>query len=177
MKAASMGKSATDGSVDPPGALTSEEVAGIGVLLIKHLRVITPLTSDGETDHARSVEEPQCAIDDVFDISEMFIKALQHLLPRLPPPNGEPSVASPPPSDFSLNAASELLVFSTYLRLIETYARILQHLQAHCQQGEDAPQGGLKLKISGWSIGSFNLVSQLRAQVVFTVHVIENMLT
>ncbi|KAF3024852.1 hypothetical protein E8E14_011099 [Neopestalotiopsis sp. 37M] len=200
IKAATTGKPGPDGPVHPPGVPTSDEVgpsqqhtdqgaavpethlrniSEIGISLIKHLRAISPLASVGGTYQALSGEAPECAIDNIFHLSETFIKALQHLLPRLPPPNREPSVPSPPPpNDFSLDAASELLIFSTYLRFIETYYVILQHLHAHGQQGKDALQGeSHQLQIPAWSMGSYQLASQPRAQVLFVVHVIEDMLT
>ncbi|KAH7024904.1 uncharacterized protein B0I36DRAFT_332204 [Microdochium trichocladiopsis] len=116
---------------------------------MEHLQVM-PIVSpdhdddDDDDDGARELPAPasrdeqtqfRCPIDQVFHLSEVFVETLAELLPRLPPPFTSTPISPLTPDCLSLDAASELLIFSTYLRLLEIYDRILQHIQLHCQQG------------------------------------------
>ncbi|KXJ85212.1 hypothetical protein Micbo1qcDRAFT_223663 [Microdochium bolleyi] len=124
------------------------KVSDVGLTLLTHLQVmpiVTPDTEDDDHDddgaeqlisNTSRDEQTQfsCPIDQVFHLSEVFVETLAELLPRLPPPFTSTPISPLSPDHLSLDAASELLIFSTYLRLLETYDRILQHIQLHCRQ-------------------------------------------
>ncbi|KAJ1326012.1 RNA polymerase II-specific transcription factor-like protein [Microdochium nivale] len=127
------------------------KISDVGLVLMQHLQAI-PLVSPGDDSPVQLLATatttpgapPTCPIDQVFHLSDVFIETLDDVLARLPPPfTGEPFDPGLAADRLSLDAASELLIFSTYLRLVETYDRILQHIQLHCQQRSSSNRSSL----------------------------------
>lgn len=102
------------------------KISDVGLTLIQHLQVIPIIGPEDDNPEQLLASCPstksKCPIDQVFHLSETFVETLDDILARLPP--AFPGVPIPPdttPNQLSLDAASELLIFSTYLRLVETY--------------------------------------------------------
>lgn len=148
----------------------------INITLMQHLNIIPEIDFDGKAaDQEDELDDKsKYAIDEVFNLSQLFIDIIGHLLRKLPPPFQGGSVSSLPPS---LDAASELVIFSSYLRLIETYDKILRHMQVCCHQSGTYPASEYQLKLPGWSVGSFSVSSKSKTQSLFMVQLVETMLT
>ncbi|KAI8966413.1 hypothetical protein F5Y11DRAFT_343475 [Daldinia sp. FL1419] len=102
-----------------------EKLSNLNIRLMRHLNTIPEINTVGDLSQP---EDKQFGIDETFHISQLFIYIISQLFSGLPPPQN--SVAGNTPKDnlptFSLDASSELLMYSCYLRLIETYDRILR---------------------------------------------------
>lgn len=128
-----------DGPAPPSIHHYMRKISDVGLNLMQHLQVIPIIGPEDDSPEQLLASCPstksKCPIDQVFHLSEIFVETLDDILARLPPAfPGAPIPPDTTPNQLSLDAASELLIFSTYLRLVETYDRILQHIQLHCQQ-------------------------------------------
>lgn len=169
----------SDQPVTPSLTSYMRKLSDINITLMEHLNAIPEIGYDGKAADQEdgSNDKPKYAIDEVFNLSQLFIDIISDLVRKLPPPLQNNSVSPLAPSMLTLDAASELVIFSSYLRLIETYDRILRHIQACYNQGESNPASEYQLKLPGWSIGSFSISSKSKTQSLFMVHLMETMLT
>ncbi|KAK2601842.1 hypothetical protein QQS21_004625 [Conoideocrella luteorostrata] len=142
--------------------------------------------------------DKEFALDCVLRLSQHFIETLNHLAKpttsasspdsqneeELTGPASVLSTKSRPSS--SLDQPCELLILSTYTRIIETYHAILEHVAA-CANGQlngtlEPPlhipyQNENFPRMPALTIGSFTMESSSATQVLMLVHMMEVMMT
>ncbi|KAL2204879.1 hypothetical protein CC79DRAFT_1358970 [Sarocladium strictum] len=156
------------------------------ITLMRYLQVIPIIRPGDDAEELLAAPGAKCPVDEVFLLSEQFIQVTKSLHT-----SSSPNVYGSQSGSTSLDAASQMVVLSTYLRLIDTYGRILQHVLLHCQQRCDKPNSaGPSLDDAGettvapqkstlleWCIGSFSLSSRSTIQQLFMLQLVETMLT
>jgi hypothetical protein len=155
------------------------------IRLMRYLQVIPIIRPGDDAEELFAASGAKCPIDEVFVLSEQFIQVTNSLHN-----SSSPDTYGTQSGSTSLDAASQMTVLSTYLRLIDTYGRILQHVLLHCQQRRDKPYStgsssddagkmvaSQKSTLLEWSIGSFSLSSRSTIQQLFMLQLVETMLT
>ncbi|ROW06184.1 hypothetical protein VMCG_04705 [Cytospora schulzeri] len=161
------------------------KVADLNVRMSRHLQSFPEVVpGDRNTGQSLSATGEECAafgIDKTLHLSQDFIDTLSQTLDMIPPALGpwrrlatEASEASP--NAVSLNAASELLMISTYLHHLEIYDRVFRHIQASLSRARKGSNASLPFAVPRLTIGSFSLSSRPETQLHFTLGLMESML-
>lgn len=157
----------------------TRKLADLNCQLTQHLTCIPELDNDegaGPSGNS-SAQAEVFAIDTTFHLSQLFIDTLSQLRQELPPVQKHmttPTATKKPA--FSLDASSELLVFSAYLRLLEIYSRVLQHMQTYCAARRRTEATPSTFSLPDLTIGSFSLSSESTIQFGFLINLMESML-
>lgn len=155
------------------------------ITLMRYLQVIPIVRPGDDAEELLAAPGAKCPVDEVFLLTEQFIQVTKGFRT-----SSSLNTNSSLSGSTSLDAASQMIVLSTYLRLIDTYSRILQHVLLHCQQRRDRPKSTdsssgdagrivtpQKSTLLEWSIGSFSLSSRSNIQQLFMLQLVETMLT
>lgn len=158
-------------------AVWLSKLSDLNIRMMQHLNSIPEVGPEGSV---QSEQEQIFGIDETFHVSQLFIDTLSQICSRLPPPPVDNNYTPRDKSDASiltLDPASELLVFSNYLRLLETYDRIFRQMQACLARKQGDSSIKYPFQMPGLTIGSFNLSSKSETQSLFLVNLMEAMLT
>ncbi|KAI1445639.1 hypothetical protein F5Y02DRAFT_385850 [Annulohypoxylon stygium] len=119
------------------------------------------------------------SIDQIFQLSQVFIDIISQICSGLPPSHTDPleQTAKVTSSLFSLDPASELLIFSTYLRLIEINDRILRLMKAAVENKEPNSPIRYPFEVPDFTIGSFSLPSKTDTRSILLINVMDTMTT
>lgn len=170
----------------PSGSSLAEwtrKLADLNCQLTQHLTCIPELDNDEGAGAAQgsggnpSAQAEVFAIDETFHLSQLFIDTLSQLRQEIPPRQRHmttPTATKKP--DFSLDASSELLVFSAYLRLLEIYSRVLHHMQTYTAARRRTEAAPSTFSLPDLTIGSFSLSSESTIQFAFLINLMESML-
>ncbi|KAI0470112.1 hypothetical protein GGR56DRAFT_153336 [Xylariaceae sp. FL0804] len=102
------------------------QLSDLNVSLMCHLATLHKAIGDrNPPNQPWSADQTHFQLDRTLNLSQLFIDILSNICPRLPPSQADSndSRTGNESSMLSLDPSSELLVFSTYLRLIEIYIR------------------------------------------------------
>lgn len=124
-----------------------------------------------------SAQAEVIAIDTTFHLSRLFIDTLSQLSQEIPATQRHmttPTATKKP--DFALDASPELLVFSAYLRLLEIYTRVIDHMQTYCAPERRTEAASQTFSLSDLTISSFSLSSEPTIQFPFLINLVESML-
>ncbi|KAI1472376.1 uncharacterized protein F4812DRAFT_11244 [Daldinia caldariorum] len=143
-----------------------ERLSNLNIRLMRHLHTIPEVHTTGAPSQPGT---RQFSIDETFHISQAFIDIISQIY-----------------------ASSELLMYSCYLRLIETYDRILRLVQqvfsishreppsSTAAPSNRASNRGIQFpfQMPGFSVGSFSLPSTMpgETQAVFLVNSVDAMM-
>lgn len=158
------------------------QLATLNVRLLQHSYHIPKANTDSGLTGNPMEEQKAFCIDKTFHLSQEFINIMSSICERLPrtPRHLSPllGIDKGDESDCtSLDASSELLVFSTYLRLIEVYEMVLHRLQAYVTHRGCVAATEFPFSMPGLNIGSFSLSSEPDTQSLILLHLVESMLT
>lgn len=131
-------------------------------------------------DHPGEYSPPkgkEFALDRVLEISQQFIETLDRLFPR--PSKGSDSDAAVQPL---FDQPCQLVVLSSYLRIIEVYHVILEHIAACARfkrtvSVSHTAREDRFMRLPSFAVGSFTMDSSSTTQVLVLVHIIEVMMT
>ncbi|KAI0112948.1 hypothetical protein F4814DRAFT_420082 [Daldinia grandis] len=152
-----------------------ERLSSLNIRLMRHLHTIP----EANTTNALSQPgTPRFSIEETFHISQLFIDVTSHICSRLPPPQNSATGSTvgeklPP---FSLDASSELLLYSCYLRLIETYDRILRLVKASIAHRAPNCVIHYPFQMPDFTVGSFSVPSKLETRSIFLVNSMDAMM-
>ncbi|KAK6956378.1 hypothetical protein Daesc_001655 [Daldinia eschscholtzii] len=152
-----------------------ERLSNLNIRLLRHLHTIP----EANTASAPSqLETKYFNIDETFQISQIFIDIISHICARLPPPqnSGAESTTGDKPPTFSLDASSELLMYSCYLRLIEIYDRVLRLVQVSTTNRAPGSSIQYPFQMPDFTVGSFALPSKPETQSIFLVNSMDAMM-
>jgi hypothetical protein len=155
------------------------KMSDVNINLMEHLDSV-PCADSGEPDqNTANGRQHSFGIDQTLHLSQLFIDVLSNICSRLPLSNKGTDIVTPklPPFSFSLDPAAELLIFSTYLRLIETHHRILRHVQLSITPNALPSTTRYPFQMPGLTIGSFSLSSKSDTQSLLLVNLMEAMMT
>lgn len=152
----------------------TRKLAELSCQLTQHLTCIPDLDND---EGSLPAQAEIFAIDTTFHLSKLFIDTLAQLRKEIPPLQRHMTTptATQKPS-FSLDASSELLIFSAYLRLLEIYSRVLHHMQTCFATRGQTGAAPYTFSLPDLSIGSFSLSSESTIQFAFLINLMESML-
>ncbi|KAI8627367.1 hypothetical protein F5Y19DRAFT_442809 [Xylariaceae sp. FL1651] len=157
------------------------KISDLSICLTEHLMSIpTHSSNDTNNDPLQLYHGKPTSIDETFHLSQQFIDVLSNICPKLPPlsfPVGAVSNKIDTPAVFSLDPASELLVFSAYLRFLEIYDRTIQNIQLSFTQTPSDSIIQRPFQVPGLTIGSFSLSSDSEFQLLLLVNLMENMIS
>ncbi|KAI1813101.1 hypothetical protein GGS20DRAFT_497411 [Poronia punctata] len=153
------------------------QISDVNINLMEHLDTVVQCLNS--CDDANSRQQNPFGIDDTLHLSQRFIDVLTNICSRLPATNkgASNSPSTLPSSSFSLDPAAELLIFSAYLRLIETHHRVLRHVQLSLAPDTLNYSTRCPLQMPGLTIGSFSLSSKSDTQSLLLVNLMETMMT
>ncbi|KAI1648783.1 uncharacterized protein F4817DRAFT_54362 [Daldinia loculata] len=152
-----------------------ERLSNLNIRLMRHLNTVP------EANTTNAPSQPgakQFSIEETFHISQLFIDVISHICSRLPPPQNsvtESTTENKLPS-FSLDASSELLMYSCYLRLIETYDRILRLIKASITHRAPNRTIQYPFQMPDFTVGSFSLPSKPETQSIFLINSMDAMM-
>ncbi|KAI1475797.1 hypothetical protein F4774DRAFT_272314 [Daldinia eschscholtzii] len=152
-----------------------ERLSSLNIRLLRHLHTIP------EANTASAPSQPETKyfnIDETFHISQIFIDIISHICARLPPPQNSAaeSITGDKPPTFSLDASSELLMYSCYLRLIEIYDRILRLVQVSVTNRAPGSSIQYPFQMPDFTVGSLALPSTPETQSIFLVNSMDAMM-
>lgn len=166
----------------------AERVTMMNVEFTRHLQTIPQLHLTPENAH----NETECEIptglstpskthnsDRTFHLSESFIDLLSAMCSKLPPLQQDPTAKKHNLSAFlCLDEASHLVIFSTYLRLLEVHEAIFRYLLiCLVHKREDTPAGaGSCFYLPKLTIGSFSLAQTSETRPLLFVNLMESLL-
>ncbi|KAI0974603.1 hypothetical protein F4678DRAFT_458564 [Xylaria arbuscula] len=109
------------------------KIADLNVTLTEHLDSSFNNNVSYECANRGQKEEtkPTFSLDQAFRLSQLFIDILCDICSNLPTSDkgADQATDKPRSGSFQLDPSAELLIFSAYLRLLETYNRILESIQ------------------------------------------------
>ncbi|KAI0853596.1 hypothetical protein F5Y00DRAFT_225045 [Daldinia vernicosa] len=156
-----------------------ERLSNLNIRLMRHLNAVPEVNTISNTISAPSQPgAKQFDIEETFHITQLFIDIINHICSRLPPPQNittENTIGNKLPP-FSLDASSELLMYSCYLRLIETYDRILRLIQASIEHKPPNNAVQYPFRMPDFTVGSFSLSSKPETQSIFLINSMDAMM-
>ncbi|KAI0433527.1 hypothetical protein F5Y09DRAFT_63530 [Xylaria sp. FL1042] len=116
-------------------------------------------------------------VDQAFHLSQIFIDILGNICSQLPAPDegGDRVANTPRRAAFELDPSAELLIFSAYLRLLETYHRVLEYIQTAAKQNHFERSTTATPQLPSLVVGSFSLPSKTNTQSLVLVNLTETM--
>ncbi|KAM7203577.1 hypothetical protein V8F33_002197 [Rhypophila sp. PSN 637] len=120
--------------------------------------------------------------DSTFQLSEAFIELLSAMCSKLPPPVQQDSGARRDSNSHAylcLDEASRLLIFSTYMRLLEVHDTVFRYLlSCLVHKRDNVPQGaGSCFYLPKLTIGSFSLATTSETRPLLFVSFMESLLS
>lgn len=178
---------------------TFRKLSYISIELHDFFLTIPPVAASWEPSaEYSSPEGKEFALDQILELSRLFIDTVDTLfLPSTPAgTSNEQSKDSTPKSTTSDDAAAaaaaapantslldqpcELLALSSYIRMVEIYHAILEHVVAcakHQSTVSSSSQRNGFLRLPSLAVGSFTMESSSTMQVLVLVHMVELMMT
>ncbi|SPQ26916.1 6f9f5125-1199-4c5f-9bca-e7295261dc74 [Thermothielavioides terrestris] len=161
------------------------QLSDLVVELYDFSRSIPPVTAWKQPGtKIRSVDGKELELDRILKLSHLFLGTLSELLHPLLAPriNGNESDGSDGDAAPTLDQPSELLVLSGYLRIIEIYHSILEHIVAcaeHRKRQASRPgwHTAIPLSLPSLTVGKYTMQSTSATQVLVLVHLVESTLT
>ncbi|KAI1392120.1 uncharacterized protein F4822DRAFT_115796 [Hypoxylon trugodes] len=153
-----------------------QKLSELSIDLMRHLDMIPNVAI---IDRPQPEDEKLFDIDQTLHMSQLFIDLTNDICSRLPPSSKATSrqIVEAEQSTFSLDPASELLVFSCYLRLLETYDKILRQMRVSITH--KTPNGDIQypFRMPDFTIGSFSLPSTTETQSILLINLMDRMVT
>lgn len=156
------------------------KVSNLNISLLEHLTLLSRLkeTGGGGGEEPPPLQMTSLNIDKTFSLSQTFIDILGEICSRLPPlkkashPDRNPN---PLLATFSLDPASELLIFSNYLRLIEIYDTILRIIWIYIERSRSNPTTQYPFEISSLTIGIVSITPRSDTMHLVLINLLETM--
>ncbi|KAI0545984.1 hypothetical protein F4679DRAFT_558986 [Xylaria curta] len=159
--------------------LWMRRIADVNIALTEHLDLFSDNNAANDLVDSRRKEEPKSAftVDQAFQLSQLFINILGNICLRLPASDkgGEEVTNKPQQASFQLDPSAELLIFSAYLRLLETYHRILESIEAAAKQNHLESSTAAPFQLPSLTVGSFSLSTNSNTQLLVLVNLTETM--
>ncbi|KAI0183342.1 hypothetical protein EV127DRAFT_475202 [Xylaria flabelliformis] len=157
--------------------LWMRRITDVNIALTEHLDLLSDDNVSGDFVGSRQKEELNSAftIDRAFHLSQLFIDILGNICLKLPASDkGDEVTNKSQQASFQLDPSAELLIFSAYLRLLETYHRILESVQAAAKQNH-LESSTATFQLPSLTVGSFSLSSKSNTQFFVLVNLTETM--
>ncbi|KAI1738083.1 hypothetical protein F4680DRAFT_198934 [Xylaria scruposa] len=159
--------------------LWMRRIADVNIALTEHLDLFSDDNVPSDFVGSRQNEEPKSTftVDQAFHLSQLFIDILGNICLKLPASDrGRDEVTDKlQQASFQLDPSAELLIFSAYLRLLETYHRILESIQVAAKQNSLESSTAAPFQLPGLTVGSFSLSSNSNTQFLVLVNLTETM--
>lgn len=171
----------------PEGDLVAwiAKISQLNIELHQNLHSIPPIgvwqecwTNPTGPNRAQLNHEKDLAIDRTLQLSHQYIEAMNHVFSYFRSTekmNGNASTTLSPLGD-----PPQLLVLSCYSCLIETYDKILQHVEAcakiRLEKDVNVAEAYTPIALPGLSIGTFEIAPSSTLKVVILLHIMEVMM-
>ncbi|KAI1089538.1 hypothetical protein F5B19DRAFT_466987 [Rostrohypoxylon terebratum] len=157
-----------------------QELSSLNIDLTRYLSAIPDINLESIGGDLVSSEGTNLfSIDQIFHLSQVFIDIISQICSGLPPSHTDTpeQTTEAKSAHFSLDPASELLIFSTYLRLIEIHDRILRLMKAAVENKEPNSPIRYPFQVPDFTFGSFSLPSKTDTRSILLIHVMDTMTT
>ncbi|KAE8149045.1 hypothetical protein BDV25DRAFT_168087 [Aspergillus avenaceus] len=169
----------------PTGDMTSwvRKLSDINVELHQHMLAIpsvdvehSPLTNSKTSNGPSSPQE--LAVDRTFKLSHQYTEILSDIFSQY---KTRQTYTGSPPAALALDQPSQLLVLSSYLCLVESYDKILQHIKAWTEvrldmEGSTAEEH-FPVQLPSVAIGCFQLPASSSTRPLVLICIIEATMT
>ncbi|KAI1771027.1 hypothetical protein F4818DRAFT_430923 [Hypoxylon cercidicola] len=161
----------------------ADKIAQLNIQFTQHLQSIPRVSSESLHNDKDSAAIPLPSgnhnSDRTFHLSESFVDILSGMCSKLQPPQTATIVANEDsqPAVLSLDEASYLMVFSTYLRFLETHDSVFRYLLACLVHKRETLKTGSCFYLPKLTIGSFSLARTSETRPLLFVSLMESMLT
>ncbi|KAI0884010.1 uncharacterized protein GGS22DRAFT_28837 [Annulohypoxylon maeteangense] len=156
-----------------------QKLSDLNINLMSQLSTIPEINPNSTDSSPFQPERTKLfSIDQTFNLSQVFIDVMSQLCLGLPPSHSDTpgQTAEAKRTLFSLDPASELLIFSTYLHLIETHDRILRLMKDSAKNREPDSPIRYPFQIPDFTIGSFSLPTQTDTQSFILLNIMDTMI-
>lgn len=171
-------------------AVWVEKVTTLNVQFTQHLQTIPRVNPEslqlepGEDGQGGTLPTPSKRhnSDRTFQLSETFIDLLSAMCSKLPPPMQQDAAAKKDNNSnayLCLDEASRLLIFSTYMRLLEVHDTVFRYLlSCLIHKRDNVPQGARScFYLPKLTIGSFSLATKSETRPLLFVSFMESLLS
>ncbi|KAI1844903.1 hypothetical protein JX266_008919 [Neoarthrinium moseri] len=159
------------------------QLSDLSLELYSFASLMPPASAWDRPGEYSPLEGKEFALDRVLKISQLFIETLDRLFPKSHKNDDDVTVEPP-----SLDQPCQLIVLSSYLRIIEIYHNILEHVAACARlkrstansnpnSNSNSVPSNRFMHLPSLAIGSFTMESSTTTQVLVLVQVIEIMMT
>ncbi|KAI1749858.1 hypothetical protein F4782DRAFT_511795 [Xylaria castorea] len=152
-------------------------VPPIYVTFVAKFRVRHSFKHQRKSSRQKKEAKSTFAVDQALHLSQLFIDILGSICLKLPASDkgGDQVTNKPGPASFRLDPSAELLIFSAYLRLLGTYHRILESIQAAAKQNHLQRSTAATFQLPSLTVGSFSLSSKSNTQSLVLVNLTETL--
>lgn len=161
------------------------KISQLNIELHHNLHSIPPIgvwqecwTSPAGPNTARLNDEKDVAIDRTLQLSHQYIEVMNHVFSYFRSTekfNGNASTTLSPLGD-----PPQLLVLSCYSCLIETYDKILQHIEAcakiRLEMDASVAEAYTPIALPGLNVGTFEIAPSSTLKVIVLLHIMEAMM-
>ncbi|KAA8651167.1 hypothetical protein EYZ11_007036 [Aspergillus tanneri] len=183
-----MGQQTTNPIVDPVMTSWIRKLSDMNLELHQHKFSIpsteieqsmwTNTKSSGTSSAPNSIQHDQeLAVDRTFKLSYQFTEILTDIFSRFKTHQGS---TRPITAALALDQPSQLLVLSSYLCLVESYDKILQHIKIWTEiqfmMGVSSADGHFPIQLPSLAIGSFKLPTSSSTRPLVLMCIIEAMI-
>ncbi|KAK9772060.1 hypothetical protein SCAR479_11223 [Seiridium cardinale] len=153
-----------------------QQLSELGLELYDFAASMPSLSTWDHPGEYNSLKGKEFALDRVLEISQQFIETLDRLFPKLSKGNNDAAVQP------FFDQPCQLVVLSSYLRIIEIYHVILEHIAAcarlkRTMSVSNPVSEDRFIHLPSFAVGSFTMDSSSTTQVLVLVHIIEVMMT
>ncbi|KAK0725835.1 hypothetical protein B0H67DRAFT_481855 [Lasiosphaeris hirsuta] len=159
------------------------QLSDLVVELYDFSQTIPPLSAWDQPANDAGVGHQELGLDHVLKLSQRFIVILNHITVNTTQPatvphplsnsGPGPTIQSTPP----LDQPCELLALSGYLRIVEIYHIILEHVSACAASRKRTKANWHIMSLPSLTVGTFTMESTSATQVLVLVTLIEVMMT
>ncbi|KAL8721661.1 MAG: hypothetical protein Q9225_001710 [Loekoesia sp. 1 TL-2023] len=175
------GQQTTKSTVDPVMTSWIRKVSDINMELHQHMLSVPPIEVGQNTwintkgrrmsnGPNSTQDDRELAVDRTFQLSHRYTEILNDILSRF---KTHQAYTGQTTAALALDQPSQLLVLSSYLCLVESYEKILQHIkvwtEVRLKMGVSTSDGHFPIQLPSLAIGSFKLpTSSLTRPLVLT---------
>jgi hypothetical protein len=161
------------------------KISQLNIELHKNLHSVPPIgvwqecwTNPAGPNAARLNDEKDLAIDRTLQLSHQYIEVMNHVFSYFR--SAEKSIGNAKAVLLPLGDPPQLLVLSCYSCLIETYDKILRHVEAcakiRLEMDASVAEAHTPIGLPGLSIGTFEIAPSSSLKVVILLHIMEAMM-